>query len=33
VTVGNSNEYSEALVYLVMGRWWSDVIGGKDGEW
>ena len=35
VTVENSNEIqcSNALVFIVIGSWKSNVIGSEDGEW
>ena len=33
VTVGNSNECSDALVFVVTERWKSNLVGCEDGEW
>ena len=33
VMVGNSNEYHDALVCIVIGSWKSNVIGSEDGDW
>ena len=35
VTVENSNEIqsSNALVFIVIGSWKSNVIGSEDGDW
>ena len=32
VTVGNSMECSDALVCIVIGGWYCNVIGREDGE-
>ena len=33
MTVGDSNQSSDALVCVMIGSWKSNVIGSKDGEW
>ena len=33
VTAGNSTEYSDGLVCIVIDSWKSNFIGSEDGVW